>query len=82
MTALIIYLAAWLQREAIMCALPSPIDTALDHVVWLRLTHPDLKPRAAGEALGLITMTWADVVRAYAEAWEAIPEHVRNGTNP
>jgi hypothetical protein len=63
-------------------ALPAALDVALDHIIWLRITHPAMSPQAAVEAIGATAHTWAEVVRAFAAAWEALPEHVRREGKP
>lgn len=64
-------------------ALPTPIDVALEHVIWLRLRNPQLEPQEAVAAFGpgVVVTTWAEVVRAFAAAWEALPEHIRREGN-
>jgi hypothetical protein len=81
MTALIIFLAAWRERHrkgAGMCRQsPSPCEVALEHVIWLRLDDPHLSPAEAGATIGAATRTWAEAVLAFAAAWEALPEAIR-----
>jgi uncharacterized protein (DUF2062 family) len=86
MTALIIMLAQWRQGGWRMArrpsqSLPPAIEVALDHVVWLRLQNPRLRPYQAGAAIGATTYSWAQVVLAFAAAWEALPEDIRRGGN-
>jgi hypothetical protein len=81
-TALIIMLAGWrMAQRRSHKSLPPAIDVALEHVIWLRLADPRLLPQDAGAAIGASTASWAEVVRAYAAAWEALPEAVRRGGN-
>jgi hypothetical protein len=78
MTALIIALAGgWRMRNRPQ-RLPAAIDVALDHILWLRMADPQLTPDAAGRLIGSYACyNWAQVVQAYAAAWEALPEGIR-----
>jgi hypothetical protein len=80
MTALIVYLAGWR-----MCnrpqSLPPALDVALDHVIWLRMGRPGMTPQGAAGLIGARAYTWAQVVLAFAAAWEELPEDVRRGGN-
>lgn len=86
MSAIIIVLAEWRARMASAeermaqrgsQRLPSSIDVAMDHVMWLRFHHRALTPWTAGAMIGVETRSWAEVLEAYAAAWEALPEEVR-----
>ena len=58
--------------------LPAALGVALDHVLWLRMADPDLTPEQAGNIIGSYACyNWAQVIEAYARAWEALPEAVR-----
>jgi hypothetical protein len=72
MTALIICLAAWRRAKGALMCQPSACDIALEHVIWLRHDDPHITPAEAGATIGAATLTWAEVVQAYAAAWEAI----------
>ena len=77
MTALIIALAGWRMKHRSR-PLPASIEVALDHIVWLRMAEPHITPQQAGNIIGSYACySWAQVVQAYAAAWEALPEGVR-----
>ena len=81
MTAIIIFLAAWRRKGAAMPSLPAAIDVVLEQLRWMRLVDPQLTPQQAGAAIGADTITWAEVVVAYAAAWQALPETIRRNGN-
>ena len=59
--------------------LPSAIEVAIDHIIWLRAEYPGVHPRTAAAMIGAEAESWAEVIRLYAEAWERLPEEVRRG---
>jgi hypothetical protein len=82
MTALIVMLAGWrMAQRRSHKSLPSAIDVALDHVIWLRLRDPRLSAYQAGLPYGLSVHTWAELVQALAAIWQDLPEAVRRGGN-
>jgi hypothetical protein len=78
MTALIIALAGGWRMRKRSRPLPPALEVALDHIVWLRMQRPGLTPQQAGEMIDrYVCYTWAQVVQAYAAAWEALPKSIR-----
>jgi hypothetical protein len=57
--------------------LPSAIDVAFDHVLWLRQKQPRLSAHEAGLVYGLVVATWGELVVDLAWLWGKIPENIR-----
>jgi hypothetical protein len=75
MTAQIILFPRW--RASLSSQLPSGIEAAIEHLIWLRTVGPQITPETAALMVDRLAATWADVIVIYAELWESLPEIIR-----
>jgi hypothetical protein len=76
MTAtIILFPGRFLSRSS---QLPSAIEVALEHIIWLRASEPGLNARQAGKLYRIDVYTWPELVNALAKKWERLPKRIRS----